>query len=87
MLGSDTNHIDYHANVNHKIGNSVSNFLCRSLLRDKARGIFNGKILVEENASGTSATLNNNYELIQSYECMMPWNLIEEIKIYTPKRD
>ena len=70
MLGSDTNHIDYHANVNHKIGNSVSNFLCRSLLRDKARGVFNGKILVEENASGTSATLNNNNLLLSDLAAM-----------------
>ena len=28
--------------------------------------------------------LNNKYELVQSYECKMPWNLIEEIKIFTP---
>jgi Fe-S cluster assembly protein SufD len=70
MLGSDTNHIDYHANVNHKIGNSVSNFLCRSLLKDKARGVFNGKILVEENASGTSATLNNNNLLLSDLAAM-----------------
>ena len=29
MLGSANNHIDYHVNINHRIGHSISNFLCR----------------------------------------------------------
>ena len=28
MLGAANNHIDYHVNINHKIGHSISNFLC-----------------------------------------------------------
>ena len=31
--------------------------------------------------------LDNKYKLIQSYECKMPWNLIEEIKIFTPLKN
>ena len=70
MLGSANNHIDYHVNINHRIGHSISNFLCRSMLRDSARGIFNGKILVEEKASGTSAKLNNNNLLLSDLSSM-----------------
>ena len=36
------------------------------MLKDSANGIFNGKILVEENASGTNATLYNNNLLLSN---------------------
>ena len=57
-------HIDYHTNINHQSGHSISNFLCRSMLKDSANGIFNGKILVSQGASGTNARLNNNNLLL-----------------------
>ena len=31
--------------------------------------------------------LDNKYELIKSYDCIMPWNLVEEIKIFTPLKN
>ena len=64
ILGSNKNHIDYHTNINHQAGHSLSSFECRSMLRDSANGIFNGKILVSQGASGTNATLNNNNLLL-----------------------
>ena len=60
MLGSEDNHIDCHANINHLSGNSKNNFLCRSLMKDNSKGIFNGKILVAKGAEGTDSELNNN---------------------------
>ena len=64
MLGADNDHIDYHTNINHISGQSTNNFTCRSLLKDNSIGIFNGKILVQEGASGTDSTLNNNNLLL-----------------------
>ena len=64
MLGSGYDHIDFNVNINHLSMNSNSNFLCRSLLDGKSRGIFNGKILVDKNASGTDAKLTNNNLLL-----------------------
>jgi len=64
ILGSEHDHIDYHTNINHLSGHSISNFLCRSMLKDSANGIFNGKILVSQGASGTNARLNNNNLLL-----------------------
>lgn len=64
ILGSDSDHIDYHTNINHLSGHSNSDFSCRSLLKDSSIGIFNGKILVAKGASGTDSTLNNNNLLL-----------------------
>ena len=64
ILGSDRDHIDYNININHFSGHSTSHFSCKSLLKDRSIGIFNGKILVVEGASGTDSTLNNNNLLL-----------------------
>jgi len=64
ILGSDRDHIDYNININHFSGHSTSHFSCKSLLKDRSIGIFNGKILVAEGASGTDSTLNNNNLLL-----------------------
>lgn len=64
MLGDNDDHIDYHVNIKHNSGNSSNNFNCKSLLKDNSKGIFNGKILVENQASGTDSTLNNNNLLL-----------------------
>ena len=70
MLGEDKNHIDYHVNMNHNQSNSISNFLCRSMLTGRAKGFFNGKIFVNEDASCTDATLNNNNLLLSDTSSM-----------------
>ena len=64
MLGADKDHIDYHTNINHLSTYTSSNFSCRSLLKDSAHGIFNGKILVSKQAVGTNSALNNNNLLL-----------------------
>jgi len=64
MLGDMSDHIDYHVNVNHNSGNSFNNFNCKSLLKDKSTGVFNGKILVGKEAPGTDSKLNNNNLLL-----------------------
>ena len=64
ILGSDSDHIDYHVNINHISGHSSNQFLCRSVLKDNSIGIFNGKIVVAKGASGTDSILNNNNLLL-----------------------
>jgi len=66
ILGSKKDHIDYYTNINHYGKNSINQFECRSMLKDSANGIFNGKILVEEGGSGTDSTLNNNNLLLSN---------------------
>ena len=64
ILGENQQHIDYHADIKHLTGNSSNTFLCRSLLKDQSKGIFNGKILIEDGASGSDSQLNNNNILL-----------------------
>ena len=70
ILGDRKSHTDFHVNMNHNKSNSVSNFLCRSMLRDRAKGFFNGKIFVKEYASLTDASLNNNNLLLSNDSSM-----------------
>ena len=70
ILGDRKSHTDFHVNMNHNKSNSVSNFLCRSMLRDRAKGYFNGKIFVKEYASLTDASLNNNNLLLSNDSSM-----------------
>jgi len=70
ILGDRKSHTDFHVNMNHNRSNSVSNFLCRSMLRDRAKGFFNGKIFVKEYASLTDASLNNNNLLLSNDSSM-----------------
>ncbi len=70
ILGDSKNHTDYNVNMNHNKSNSISNFLCRSMLRDRAKGYFNGKIFVKEYASLTDASLNNNNLLLSNHSSM-----------------
>ena len=70
ILGDRKSHTDFHVNMNHNKSNSVSNFLCRSMLKDRAKGFFNGKIFVKEYASLTDASLNNNNLLLSNDSSM-----------------
>ena len=64
ILGEGKEHIDYHTDIKHIKQNSSNNFLCRSLLKGNAKAIFNGKILIQEGASGSDSILNNNNLLL-----------------------
>jgi len=48
-------HIDNHTLVDHAQPNSYSNELYKGILKDKATGVFNGKIFVRDGASKTNA--------------------------------
>ncbi|MFN4145419.1 MAG: Fe-S cluster assembly protein SufD [Runella sp.] len=52
---NDRQHIDNHTLVDHAQPNSYSNELYKGILKDKATGVFNGKIFVRDGASKTNA--------------------------------
>lgn len=50
-----TQHIDNHTVADHRKPNSESNELYKGILRDKSKGVFNGKIFVRQDAQKTNA--------------------------------
>ena len=64
MLGKKNNHIDCHFDINHYKNMSNNELVCRSVVNDSAHVIFNGKIIVSENAVGTDSTLYNKNLLL-----------------------
>lgn len=50
-----TQHVDNHTVADHRKPNSESNELYKGILRDKSKGVFNGKIFVREDAQKTNA--------------------------------
>ncbi|GAB2631009.1 Fe-S cluster assembly protein SufD [Belliella aquatica] len=57
-------HVDNHTNVDHTKPNSDSNELYKGILTDSARGVFNGKIFVRQDAQKTNAFQQNNNILL-----------------------
>jgi len=50
-----TQHVDNHTVADHRKPNSESNELYKGILRDRAKGVFNGKIFVRPDAQKTNA--------------------------------
>lgn len=65
-----TQHIDNFAFLDHAVPNCMSNELFKNVLKDKATGIFCGKILVEKDAQKTQA-YQTNRNLVSSDTAQM----------------
>lgn len=63
-LGSDKQHIDNHTAIDHAKPHCFSDELYKGILNDQARGVFNGKIFVRQDAQKTNAIQNNNTILL-----------------------
>ncbi len=63
-LGNKEQHIDHHTFINHIKPNCMSNELYKGILDDKARGVFSGKILVDQLAQKTNAFQSNKSVLL-----------------------
>lgn len=63
-LASGDQHIDNHTFVDHAKPNSVSNELYKGILDDNSRGVFSGKILVQQPAQKTNAYQSNKTVLL-----------------------
>jgi len=65
MLGGNQHH-DTHSTIDHALPNCVSHQNYKGVLNDKSRGVFNGKVFVRENASGTDAQQSNKNLLLSN---------------------
>ncbi len=59
FLGTGTTHIDNHTFVDHAMPNCFSNELYKGVLDDKATGVFNGKVMVRQDAQKINAYQSN----------------------------
>lgn len=65
MIGGSQHH-DTHSIIDHTVPNSNSHQNYRGVLNDKSRAVFNGKVFVRENASGTDAQQQNKNLLLSN---------------------
>jgi Fe-S cluster assembly protein SufD len=65
MLSGNQHH-DTHSTIDHALPNCVSHQTYKGVLNDKSRGVFNGKVFVRENASGTDAQQSNKNLLLSN---------------------
>ena len=65
MLNGNQHH-DTHSEIDHALPNCVSHQTYKGVLNDKSRGVFNGKVFVRENASGTDAQQSNKNLLLSN---------------------
>ena len=65
MLNGSQHH-DTHSIIDHTVPNCTSHQNYRGVLNDKSRAVFNGKVFVRENASGTDAQQQNKNLLLSN---------------------
>ncbi len=67
VLGSGRQHIDNHTEVNHVVPNCTSDEYYKTILDDKSRSVFRGRIIVAEDAQLTNADQQNNNLLLSRH--------------------
>ena len=65
-LVEDGQHTDTHSRIDHKVKNCNSHQNYKGILDGKSRAVFNGKVYVHENASGTDAQQSNKNLLLSN---------------------
>ncbi len=63
-LGEKRQHIDSHTRINHLQPHAVSRELYKSVLNQRARGVFQGRVLVAEHAQKTDSDMHNHNLLL-----------------------
>lgn len=63
-LGVKRQHIDNHTRINHLKPYAISRELYKGVLDDKARGVFQGRVIVAEDAQKTDSQMNNRSLLL-----------------------
>ncbi|MDX2345330.1 MAG: Fe-S cluster assembly protein SufD [Legionella sp.] len=79
-LPSHQQHIDHHTTVKHMVPDCVSEQDYKGILKDRARAVFNGKVLVLAGASKTEAKQYNKNVLLSSKAEV---NTKPELQIFT----
>ncbi|MCX7096715.1 MAG: Fe-S cluster assembly protein SufD [Methylococcales bacterium] len=65
-LGVNRQHIDNHTRINHLKPHAVSRELYKGVLDDRARGVFQGRVIVALDAQHTDSQMNNRNLLLSS---------------------
>jgi len=65
-LVSEDQHADTHSIIDHRLPNCISHQNYKGIVDGKARAVFNGKVFVRENASGTDANQSNKNLLLSN---------------------
>ncbi len=63
---NESQHSDTHSVIDHLVPNCTSHQNYKGVLNDRSRGVFNGKVFVRENASGTDAKQSNKNLLLSN---------------------
>lgn len=63
-LTKNTQHVDHHIRVDHRAENTQSKSLYKGIVADKSHAVFNGKIVVHQDAQQTRAVLQNQNLLL-----------------------
>ena len=67
VIGSGRQHVDNHTEVNHAVPNCTSDEYYKTVLDDKARSVFRGRIIVAQDAQQTNADQQNNNLLLSRH--------------------
>ncbi len=65
-IGMDHQHIDNHTRMNHAQPHAISNEFYKGIMGDRSRGVFQGRIVVAEDAQKTDAKMSNRNLLISN---------------------
>jgi Fe-S cluster assembly protein SufD len=69
-LPNQSQHVDNHTLVDHKMPNCNSNEIYKGIIDDKGTGVFNGKIFVRKDAQKTNAFQSNKNILLSDFARM-----------------
>ncbi len=65
-LGEKKQHIDNHTRIHHKQPHAISRELYKGVLNQRARGVFQGRVIVAEDAQKTDSVMNNRNLLLSN---------------------
>lgn len=65
-LGKNRQHLDNHTRINHNKPDGISREFYKGILNDRARGVFQGRVVVAENAQKTDSQMNNRNLLLSA---------------------
>ncbi|MCQ8130001.1 Fe-S cluster assembly protein SufD [Methylomonas rivi] len=65
-LGANRQHIDNHTRINHLKPRGISREFYKGVLDDRARGVFQGRVIVVEDAQQTDSEMNNRNLLLSA---------------------
>jgi Fe-S cluster assembly protein SufD len=65
-LGVKRQHLDNHTRINHNKPHGISREFYKGVLDDRARGVFQGRVVVAEDAQKTDSSMNNRNLLLSA---------------------